>query len=38
MSYKDFMVSGKKELQAKLGKKNAHQVPVINKVIVAMGI
>ncbi len=38
MLYNNFMTSGKKELQAKLGKKNIHEVPVLNKVIVAMGI
>lgn len=38
MLYTNFMGSGKKELQAKLGKKNLHQVPVLTKVIVAMGI
>lgn len=38
MSYASFITSGKKELQAKLAKKNIHQVPVITKIVVAMGI
>lgn len=38
MSYNDFITSGKKTLQQKLSKKNIHEVPTINKVVVAMGI
>lgn len=38
MSYTTFITMGRKALQDKLEKKNIHQVPVINKVIVAMGI
>jgi len=36
--YTTFKKTGKADLQKKLGKKNPHQVPVLDKVIVAMGI
>jgi ribosomal protein L5 len=34
--YTNFKTSGKAELQKKLAKTNPHQVPVLDKVIVAM--
>lgn len=36
--YTSFKTTGKKQLQEKLGKTNVHQVPVIEKVVVAVGI
>ena len=38
MLYTSFMQSWKQELLKKMGKKNLHQVPTINKIVVAMGI
>lgn len=36
--YASFKTTGKKQLQEKLGKSNIHEVPVIEKVVVAIGI
>jgi ribosomal protein L5 len=36
--YKKFKETTAKELQQKLGKKNIHQVPQVDKIIVSMGI
>ena len=33
-----FYKSGKTDLQKKLDKKNIHEVPVIDKIVVSMGI
>jgi len=36
--YTSFKTKGKKELQTKLEKKNLHEVPILEKVVVAVGI
>ena len=36
--YTTFKKSGKTALQKKLERKNPHQVPVLDKVVVAMGV
>jgi ribosomal protein L5 len=36
--YDTFKKTIKKELGAKLGKKNPHEIPAVSKVIVSMGI
>lgn len=36
--YTSFKTTGKKQLQEKLGKTNVHEVPVLEKVVVAVGI
>lgn len=36
--YTTFTTSGKNDLKEKLSKKNVHQTPVLEKIVVAMGI
>lgn len=36
--YTSFKTTGKKQLQEKLGKTNVHEVPVLEKIVVAVGI
>jgi ribosomal protein L5 len=36
--YTSFQTTGKKKLQEKLGKTNVHEIPVIEKIVVAVGI